>query len=55
MDQNCENCRYYTDHKKGVFGGDGLCTVVRKKPKPVRRCFRKCKYWQEKEKKDDIS
>ncbi|MBO5969608.1 MAG: hypothetical protein J6S14_14035 [Clostridia bacterium] len=48
-DRNFEHCTFYTDHKSGVLLGDGLCVVVRKKPKPVRKWFKGCKEFTRKE------
>ena len=53
MEHKCETCRSYKDHPGGIFGGDGLCHFDYKRPKPVRKWFKNCKYWrEEKEKKD---
>lgn len=41
-DHDCAHCAYYKEYEGGIFGGDGLCHVVRKKPKAVRRWFRNC-------------
>lgn len=43
--KNCEHCRYFNEHKTGVFLADGLCVAVRKNPKPVRKWFKGCKYF----------
>ena len=42
----CENCGRYTAHKKQVFGQDGLCRLILKKPQPVSKGHF-CKYWIE--------
>lgn len=47
--KNCEHCRYFKEHKTGVFLADGLCTVVRKNPRPVRKWFKDCKRFTRKE------
>ena len=43
--KDCEHCRYYKEHKAGVLTGDGICTVVRKNPRPVRKWFTNCKQY----------
>lgn len=51
--RNCEHCTFFVEHKSGVLFGDGLCVVVRKKPKPVRKWFKDCKEFIRKEDSHD--
>ena len=49
LNRDCEHCTFYVEHKSGVLFGDGLCIVVRKKPRPVRKWFKGCREFTRKE------
>lgn len=43
---NCQTCGRFTEHKKKVFGKDGICRLIVKKPTSVKKNY-SCKYWIE--------
>lgn len=52
MMKTCETCGRYTAHEKKVFGKDGLCRLIVKKPTAVSKNHL-CKYWIERKTQND--
>ena len=46
----CEDCNYFVEAK--VFNSDGICTIVKKNRKFVRK-FDSCRYGLPKERKEE--
>lgn len=47
---NCENCAFFQD-TPGSFLSDGFCYARKSKPEAVRKWFKACKFWVNKEEK----
>ena len=42
--KNCKTCGRYTAHAKKIFGNDGVCKLILKKPVFVKESHG-CQYW----------